>query len=156
MTRCEPSIAAWPSSCPPKMWMKVASLAKNDVQRRLSPAFHAASSCFRMSWIDCSSEVIAAPSLAVLGQGDRWRFLAHNLSVVFLFNNRVALCQRNKRKSTEKQHPVATPKNRPPTRKQATCRKYCAVLTSAFSHFAKTSSRVATTPKVTNRTLSSP
>src|SRR5512135_3251848 len=48
------------------MWMKVASLAKNDVQRRLSLAFHAASSCFRMSWMDCSSEVITAPKLRLL------------------------------------------------------------------------------------------
>ena len=39
MARCEPSMAARPSNCPPKIWMKAASSANCAAKRRLSEAF---------------------------------------------------------------------------------------------------------------------
>jgi len=43
-------------------------------------------------------------------------------------------------KSTGKPQPIYTPNNRPLSRTQANCRKYCGVLTSAFSHLPKANS----------------
>src|ERR1035438_709810 len=60
---------------------------------------------------------------------------------------RVASCQRHTRNSTGKKHPIETPKNRPPSRTKANCKKYHAVLTSAFIHFANPNSRKAATPE---------
>jgi transposase len=53
------------------------------------------------------------------------------------------LCQRHRRKRTEKPDPIKTPNKRPLIRKHANCRKYCGVLTSAFIHFTNTNSREA-------------
>jgi hypothetical protein len=83
-------------------------------------------------------------------------YTANYLSVLLFPDSRVALCQRNVRRSTEKQHPMPTPNNRLPSRKQASCRRYCGVLTSALSHCAKTSSRTALAPDATHKTRSSP